>query len=137
MKIIFSKNNYYFIWAECRDRTHTLNWNVPVLPSELIPQILSQNLELLTRKKITDKSPPVIGILVIILIPMDLRNILFCTRDETRTRTGMLPKGFSYHYSFHYQLTVRFALIKFRSFLTKIVRCLWSGLCLNRIESNC
>ena len=38
MKIFFSKNNNYFFWAECRDRTYTSNWNVRVLPSELIPQ---------------------------------------------------------------------------------------------------
>ena len=37
MKIIFSKIIIIF-WAECRDRTHTSNWNVRILPSELIPR---------------------------------------------------------------------------------------------------
>lgn len=37
MKIFFSKI-IIISWAEYRDRTYTSNWNVRVLPSELIPQ---------------------------------------------------------------------------------------------------
>lgn len=57
MKIIFSKNNNYYFERNAGIEPTASNWNVRILPSELIPQILSQNLELLTREKITDKSP--------------------------------------------------------------------------------
>ena len=38
MKIIFSKNNYYFERNEGIEPT-TSNWNVRILPSELIPRV--------------------------------------------------------------------------------------------------
>ena len=38
MKIIFSKNNYYFERNVGIEPT-TSNWNVRILPSELIPRI--------------------------------------------------------------------------------------------------
>ena len=64
MKIIFSKNNYYFERNEGIEPT-TSNWNVRILPSELIPQVVAQ-----------------VGL------------------EPTRP---FRSKGFSYHYSFHYQ----------------------------------
>ena len=41
MKINFSKNNYYFERNEGIEPT-TSNWNVRILPSELIPQVVAQ-----------------------------------------------------------------------------------------------
>ena len=41
MKIIFSKNNYYFERNEGIEPT-TSNWNVRILPSELIPHLVPE-----------------------------------------------------------------------------------------------
>ena len=41
MKIIFSKNNYYFERNVGIEPT-TSNWNVRILPSELIPHLVAQ-----------------------------------------------------------------------------------------------
>ena len=49
-----------------------------------------------------------------------LLSVSFSTRGGNRTRTDAMSKGFSYHYSFHYQPYC----------------CLWSGLYLNLIFSD-
>ena len=58
------------------------------------------------------------------------QQVVLCGFGELRYPDPLI----TYHYSFHYQITVRFSLIKFRM-LTKLVICLWSGLYLNHIET--
>ena len=51
---------------------------------------------------------------------------------------ALLPKGFSYHYSFHYQIkSLIYRLILLLYFdiqVDLLLFCLWSGLYLNHIE---